>query len=74
MPYSTETRIYRAQERWIRKNFGDKAAKSANYGWGVDAVESSGYVSVATKVYGQGILTSEASPGFRVEHEWRAFS
>jgi hypothetical protein len=65
---SVETRIYRAQERWILKRFGKEAADSANYGWGVSATDD--YVSVQTKVYGHGVLTSEASPSVRVAHEF----
>lgn len=65
-----QTRIYRDQQRLIEAKFGKSAAEDANYGWGVSG--SDGFVSVATKVYGRGVLVSEATRGVRVvEHAWR---
>ena len=66
-----EDRIYISQARWILKRFGAKAADSANYGWGVD--ETDNWVNVQTKVYGHGVLRSEATIGSKVEHMWEEF-
>ena len=49
-----EDRIYREQERIIRRDYGKRAADQANYGWGVD--EDDGSIIVSTKVYGHGVL------------------
>ena len=66
-----EDKIYAAQERWIRKRFGDDAADNANYGWGVDVVDEHHYVLVATKIYGHGVLHSEAAGlSDRVSHDF----
>lgn len=63
-------RIYTEQANEITKTHGAKAASSANYGWGVSSDDK--YVSVATKVYGHGVLTSEATfPSMSVRHRWR---
>ena len=52
-----EFKLYDEQAEWIKKNCGKKAANMANYGWGVSG---DGYdVSISTKVYGHGILTSQ---------------
>jgi hypothetical protein len=49
-----EGQIYVNQERFIRETFGDRAANTANYGWGVDEVER----VVMTKVYQHGVVTT----------------
>ncbi len=55
---ATEDEIYDHQERVIRKRLGRRAADLANYGWA--ACEGpDGAVSVATKVYGHGVLTTD---------------
>jgi hypothetical protein len=70
---STEARVYPAQIEWIEKRFGKKAAEQANYGWGVGGSYST--VSIATKVYGHGVLETTATWGVRgVTHEWRGWS
>ena len=56
-----EARVYNEQYDWIRKKFGKRAAEVANYGWGVTGDED--YVSVATKVYGHGVLESNVRLG-----------
>ena len=66
-----EDRICREQYAWIHSECGAEAAEKANYGWGVDAYGPE--ISVSTKVYGHGVLTSNASPGSNVSHLWRPF-
>lgn len=63
---TTEQKIYDIQNKLIEKFFGKEAAEAANYGWGVTTCE--GYISVATKVYGHGILQSDANKGTRIVH------
>lgn len=53
-----ENELFEAQYKEVRKRFGVEAAKQANYGWGVSGDEKR--VSVASKVYGHGVLTTEA--------------
>jgi hypothetical protein len=36
-----EDKIHEEQVRYIDREFGEEAANSANYGWGVDETESS---------------------------------
>ena len=64
---SKEEQIYDAQEKEIRKYCGKKAAKMANYGWGVDDLGKN--LTVSTKVYGFGILTSYFSKK-EIIHDW----
>lgn len=51
-----EQRLLNQQYRLIKERFGQKVAEKANYGWGTTGDED--YVSIATKVYGHGILES----------------
>jgi len=57
------------------KEYGKEAADNANYGWGVDSEEES--ISIRTKVYGKGILTSEGyltgKKGWEIEHDFEEF-
>jgi len=66
-----EDRIYSEQVDLITKSCGERAADMANYGWGVDVTDNA--ISVATKVYGHGILVSEYTKGQRggPVHDWR---
>lgn len=65
-----ETRIYNQQYDLIKRRFGKQAAQNANYGWGVDS--SDDCVSIATKVYSHGVLTSTKlrGRGVRTEHQY----
>jgi hypothetical protein len=54
-----EERVYNEQEKMIRESYGRRAAKMANYGWGVDGTDE--YIYVETKVYGHGVLCSRAT-------------
>lgn len=72
------TKVVDAQFDEIKKTFGEKAAKSANYGWG-DASDGK-KIDVATKVYAVGrnektqVLTTTAFyPSFEVEHDWNDY-
>ncbi len=66
-----ETRIYEQQFDLIYKEHGERAANIANYGWGVGGAED--VLSVSTKVYGHGVLTSTGRRGKEeIEHEWRS--
>lgn len=47
------------QSDWISKRFGKRAADNANYGWGVDSDDEG--ASIATKIYGHGVLTTEVN-------------
>lgn len=53
---SIEERIYESQEKYISEKF-PKA--QTNMGWGVD--ETDNFISVSTKIYGHGILTSTST-------------
>ena len=53
-----EERIYDKQYEYVKEHFGEETADSANYGWGVDELENG--FRVSTKVYGHGVLVSEA--------------
>lgn len=67
-----EMKVYNAQYRLIKRECGEDAAKKANYGWGVDGDDE--HISVATKVYGHGIIQSAAEYADRkVHHEWKDF-
>jgi len=46
-------KLYELQERWIAQHISQHAADHANYGWFVD--EPNG--TIATKVYGHGVVT-----------------
>ena len=68
---SLEDKIYNAQYRLIKSRHSDYVANRANYGWGVAGDDLR--ISVATKVYGVGILQSEADYADRkITHEWRS--
>lgn len=54
-----EEEIYDKQYNYIKNKFGKDAANSANYGWGASASDE--YISIATKVYQHGVLTSEGT-------------
>jgi hypothetical protein len=56
----TELAVYDSQRQWIHENCGEAAAETANYGWVVELNDSAPFVGVATKVYGIGILYSDA--------------
>jgi hypothetical protein len=47
------------QEKWIKKEYGPLVAKKANYGWSIE--EDDVNPAVSTKVYGHGVLISQAS-------------
>jgi hypothetical protein len=51
-----EDKIYEEQFAKIKETFGEDAANSANYGWGVDEHEDT--IAINTKIYGHGVLTS----------------
>ena len=51
-----EEMIYNQQFELIKREFGDEASANANYGWGVDETEDT--ISISTKVYGHGVVTS----------------
>lgn len=68
--WNDERPIYDEQFTYIEREFGKNAAGNANYGWGVAADDT--HVSIATKVYGHGILVSERHKGERrIHHEFR---
>lgn len=65
-----ELAIYDAQFELIKKECGAKAAEMANYGWGVAADDEE--VSIATKVYGFGVLVTNGNYATKaMSHEWR---
>lgn len=67
-----ECRVFEEQEKYIREKFGDDAADNANYGWGVDVFDKG--VSVSTKIYRHGVLTSKANIGDSgIQHEFEDF-
>jgi hypothetical protein len=66
-----EERIYRAQYRWIKKNYGQRPANDANYGWGVSSSDD-GSPDVATKVYGHGVLRTWIESG-RIKHDFNPY-
>jgi hypothetical protein len=72
---SIEDLIHESQVRFIERRFGAEAAGTANYGWGIDArTTAERSISVATKVYGHGVLESVAVfPSLTVFHDFRAF-
>lgn len=54
----------------ITAQHDQSTADAANYGWGVEITED--MVSVSTKVYGVGVLSSIAIRGQRqLDHQWR---
>lgn len=65
-----ENCIYAEQEKLITKKYGKKVADLANYGQGVDGDED--HVSVSTKVYGYGYLSTVGyyKTG-EIDHEWQ---
>lgn len=69
-----EEQIYAEQQAYIEREFGKRAANVANYGWGV--TDEDDIVIVSTKVYGHGVLTSQAeAPLWQIKHsmeEWNA--
>lgn len=67
-----ELRIYIEQEKYIKEHFGEHAADVANYGWGVNGQKNG--INIATKVYGYGILCSEAHLGDNeITHSFESF-
>ncbi len=56
----TETALYASQYEWIKTHYGEQAAENANYGWAVISNGESPFLEVATKVYGHGLLMSDA--------------
>lgn len=58
---------YEAQREYILAEFGEEAADTANYGWGVDEIVG----VIATKVYGHGVLTTAI--GETDDHEFEPF-
>lgn len=67
-----ELRIYIEQEKYIKEHFGEHAADVANYGWGVDGQKNG--INIATKVYGHGVLCSEAHLGdSEITHSFEDF-
>ncbi len=75
----TELALYESQRQWILQHHGEEAAENANYGWAVETNDSSPFLGVATKVYGHGILYSDAlnlienGGELQVEHSWGDF-
>ena len=61
-----EAKIYDHQETIILKSHGRRAMETANYGWGVDEIAG----SVATKVYGVGVLTTSMNAAGFFEDDW----
>jgi hypothetical protein len=59
--------VVEAQQRWITERCGAEAARRANYGWGIDDVDS----IIQTKVYGHGVLTSTIEP--EPKHDFEEF-
>lgn len=53
--------VFAEQERLIEEKYGKQAAEKANYGYGQGGDDFS--VSIATKVYGHGVITTDASIG-----------
>lgn len=63
-------KIYGQQHDYIVENFGRQPAAKANYGWGVD--ERPDGITVETKIYGHGVLVTEATyPSIRITHVFR---
>jgi hypothetical protein len=56
----TELALYESQFKWLAERYGETAANNANYGWVAETNDESPFVGVATKVYGIGILYSDA--------------
>ena len=64
-----EPRIYDQQHDYIKKNYGQKAADDANYGWSAESDEKD--VNVSTKVYGKNprVISSYARyPNKKADH------
>ena len=71
---AAEAAIYEAQEKVIKKKYGEEAAEMANYGWGVDEQEDS--VGVATKVYVDPVMilsSDKKLKGKRITHTWTKY-
>lgn len=67
-----EDKIYDAQERYIKREFGKEAADRANYGWFVDG--DAKHIIVSTKVYRHGVLTSTGIlKSGKVTHDFESF-
>lgn len=68
-----ENAIYLSQEKYIKEHISERAARNANYGWGVDDVER----SITTKVYGPpglaGALTSSMTNDGTIVHDFEEF-
>lgn len=65
-----DEKAYDEQYELIRKQYGKKKAEMANYGWGVAGDDT--YASIATKVYGVGVLQSTVEYATkRITHEWQ---
>lgn len=57
------------QTKYIKKNFGKRAADRANYGWGIGGDQH--HTSVATKVYGHGVLQTDVDHKTRkIDHDF----
>jgi len=69
-PEGLEARAYDMQYDEIARECGQDAADAANYGWGVGGDED--HTSIATKVYGKGILSTyiDLKTG-SIDHEWQ---
>lgn len=67
-----EDRIFEAQQKLILKRFGADAANCANYGWGFTSVDDE--VIIETKVYGHGVLITNAKhPSRQLNHQFDPF-
>ena len=67
-----EDKAYKEQFDLIYEQFGESAANMANYGWGVSGDDE--HLSIATKVYGHGVLvtTVDLESG-EINHEMEDF-
>ena len=67
--YLTEERLVDEQAQLIRDKYGDRAAETANYGWGASDRHRE------TKVYvsPQMILISEVQDDGTIRHRWRRY-
>lgn len=71
-------RVQQAQIDYITAEFGTEAAECANYGMGTDENLDEGQevymISMTTRVYGHGTLTSVASTAVDgVDHDFEEF-
>jgi hypothetical protein len=68
-----EAALYELQYEYVKKEFGQEAADMANFGWGVSFDTDNRRWSIATKVYGKGVVQTEATCLEDVTHEFRPF-